>query len=225
MYIFSFVKHSLKLIIKINDIFQKCLILFSSLGRGKQNPTQPRFLYPMLRKRPIPVYPVRRCDVKPHKIQVHAVSLLILSIQSYFNIFQCLDHVRKLTNGSFSLSDEFFSHEMTLLCLHMKTVSAPMIVSCFFREYHTIEVNIWQLSHQICDIFHQIPRITTSTHDIFKLVPMRSDLFSYLNKMKPMCKQIQLHVSTHWWRVLTHSVDNLSSQKDTKFLWLVLFAK
>ena len=107
------VKHSPKLIVKINDIFQK------GLGRGKQNPTQPRFLYPMLLKRPIPVYPVRRCDVKPHKIQVHDVSLVILSIQSYFYIFHCLDHVRKLANGSFSLSDEFFSHEMTLTYLHM----------------------------------------------------------------------------------------------------------
>ena len=52
----------------------------------------------------------------------------------------------------------------------------------------------FQLSDQICDIFHRIHPIEISTDDIFEIVPMRSDLFSYLNKLKLVCKQIQLHV-------------------------------
>ena len=58
------------------SIINKCL---NSLCHDMQNPIRLRFLYPMMRHRPIPVssLSVRRCDVKPHKIQVHDVSLVI----------------------------------------------------------------------------------------------------------------------------------------------------
>ena len=61
----------------------------------------------------------------------------------------------------------------------------------------------FQLSDQISDIFHQILPIEISTDDIFKIMPTRMYLFSYLNIVKPVCKQIQLHVSAHRCRILT----------------------
>ena len=56
----------------------------NSLCRGMQNLTQLRFLHSMMRRRPIHVssLSVRKYDVKPHKIQVHDVSRVILSLQS-----------------------------------------------------------------------------------------------------------------------------------------------
>ena len=61
----------------------------------------------------------------------------------------------------------------------------------------------FQLSDQISDIFHRILPIEISTYDIFKIMPTRMYLFSYLNIVKPVCKQIQLHVSAHRCRILT----------------------
>ena len=46
----------------------------------------------------------------------------------------------------------------------------------------------FQLSDQISDISHRILPIVIRMHDFFKIVPMRSDLFSYLNKVKHVCK-------------------------------------
>ena len=60
-----------------------------------------------------------------------------------------------------------------------------------------------QLSDQISDIFHRILPIEISADDIFKIMPTHMYLFSYLNKVKPMFKQIQLHVSAHRCRILT----------------------
>ena len=48
----------------------------------------------------------------------------------------------------------------------------------------------FQLSDQISDIFHRILPIEISTDDIFKIMPTRTYLISYLNKMKPMGEQI-----------------------------------
>ena len=64
------------------------------------------------------------------------------------------------------------------------------------------------MSDQICDIFHRIHPIEIGADNIFKIVTMRTDLFSYLNKMKLMCKQIQLHVGPYRCRILTDTVDN-----------------
>ena len=52
----------------------------------------------------------------------------------------------------------------------------------------------FQLYDQISDISHRILPIVIRMHDPFKIVPMRSDLCSYLNKVKHVCKQIQRHV-------------------------------
>ena len=46
----------------------------------------------------------------------------------------------------------------------------------------------FQVSEQISDIFHRIHPIETGTDDIFEIVTMCTDLFSYLNKMKLVCK-------------------------------------
>ena len=47
----------------------------------------------------------------------------------------------------------------------------------------------FQLSDQISDISHRILPIVIRMHDPFKIVPMRSDLCSYLNKVKHVCKE------------------------------------
>ena len=87
--------------------------------------------------------------------------------------------------------------QITDACLYMYTVSGPMCFSYFFeniipsgRIFDTCRR--FQLSDQISDISHRILPIVTRMHDLFKIVP--SDLFSYINKVKHVCKQIQRHV-------------------------------
>ena len=74
-----------------------------------------------------------------------------------------------------------------------------MFVSCFIQEYHTIGANIWHLSTLPVVRSNQWHLSSDSsnchTHAWpLQIVPMRSDLFSSLNKVKHVCKQIQRHV-------------------------------
>ena len=74
-----------------------------------------------------------------------------------------------------------------------------MFVSCFFQEYYTIGANIWHLSTLPVVPSNQWHLSSDSsnchTHAWpLQIVPMRSDLFSSLNKVKHVCKQIQRHV-------------------------------
>ena len=66
------------------SIIKRKQMCVNSLCQGMQNLTQLRFLYPMMRHRPIHVssLSVRKYDVKLHKKQVHDVSRVILSLQS-----------------------------------------------------------------------------------------------------------------------------------------------
>ena len=69
----------------------------------------------------------------------------------------------------------------------------------FLSRYHTIGANIWHLSTLPVVRSNQWHLSSDSsnchTHAWpLQIVPMRSDLFSSLNKVKHVCKQIQRHV-------------------------------
>ena len=171
------------------------------------NPTQPRFIYPKQRHRPnhVSSLSVRKCDVKPHKILVHDVSRVVLTLQSYFYIFQCLEHIPKLAIGYFFSSDGFFSHEITLPQSQFVVVCVSPV--CFQNIMPSRRIfedcQHFHLTDQICHIFPWILPIEISTDNIFKIMPTRTYRFSNLDKMKPMGKQIQLHVCPHRCRILT----------------------
>ena len=99
--------------------------------------------------------------------------------------------------------DVFTSEQLVVICLFPVSLENIRPSGRIFNNCQR-----FKLSGQISDIFLRIHPIEISTDDILEIMPMRSDLFSYLDKVKPMCKQIQLHVSAHNCRVLTDRVNN-----------------